>query len=262
MRFKGFASPGVVASFNEAPGGGGLADFDAPRNAPAKTPSAHVDKVGWHGDFFQYELAADPAVVVVNHPSMAGGSHQYIASILGSSVSVSVFGSAGVSDHTLVTHGLGYVPLAFVAYQGRMLTPGTPVQIESNGRIRFVRAFATSSIIGLRESRVTSSLTASSTLSAVSRSYTVLVFREPASSPNLPLFAKIAGEIILARGKARSSKRYLREVAPGETAFAINRDRTLDWQNGRSRIVTGGVTFTEGQYTGSFTGGPFKQVGF
>lgn len=253
-----------MAGFVEADGGGAVLDFDAPRNAPAKSPGLHADKVLWHSLAFQYELVADPVDVTVSHPAMSGTSTRLgvpPSSLYSGSVYIDVFGAVGATNHTLVTHNLGYVPLAFVAYQGRMLTAGTIVQQGGNGQQRWVSAYATASIIGLRESRITSSLVGNDTLAAASRTYTVLIFKETAIDPDLPLFGKVGGRIVGARGRLDTDKRYLRRTGAGDSPFDIDLDRVIDLGGGRVRVTTGGNVVTEAGYTGSYAGGAFVPVG-
>lgn len=264
---RGFPVQDVVACFEEPNEIGDPLDFDAPRNTPAKYPSDHLDKIAWHSDFFQYELAAPLSNVTISHPAMSGavgGPYLELRGLFGgllASISVDVWGNSGVSDHTLVTHNLGYVPLAMVAYEGRMLTPGTIVQHESDGRYRWVCAYATSTIIGLREVRVTSSLNLGSPLSAVSRTYSVLVFRESATVEGAPLLGTFGGNVVAARGRINSANQYLRRTVAGESDFDIDLARVIDVGNGRVRVTTGGSIISEPDYSGAYTGGPFVPVG-
>ncbi len=123
-----------------------------------------------------------------------------------------VAGRVATSAHTLVNHGLGYVPLAFVAYGGRMLMPGVAVQTGSGGRSRFVAPYITSSAVALREVYNSSSLG----LGAVSRSYQVMVFRTPVENAALPLFSGDGSEVVIGRGKISTEQTYARKDGAGQ----------------------------------------------
>lgn len=255
-----------MGGFIEASGGGGILDFDASRNGPAKRPQDFIDLLLWHSKCFQYERALPPQDVTINHPAMAGAVRRVAVTLTGiwgnviSNLYVDVWGNAGVTDHVLVTHNLGYAPLAFVAYEGRMLTAGTIVQQGANGQQRWVSAYATPSVIGLREVRVSSSLTGSDTLAAASRSYKVLVFKESETDPSLPLFGKVGDRIVGARGGIDSAKHYLRRTGAGDSPFDMDLGRVMDLRNGKVRVTTGGNIVSEAGYTGAYAGGPFVPV--
>lgn len=267
MPIRGFINADLVACYTEAPGGGDTFDLAAPRNRPALDPGAWLELVQWHIDFFQYELAFPIVDVVINHPALAGNSKywgpgtQYFLGGAGSytsNIQYMVPGQTTSSEYTLFNHDLGYVPLAFVAYAGRILMPGVAVQVASEGRSRFVSAFVTSTTVGLREVYNSSY----SALPAVTRDYQVVVFRVPEVDAQRALFGNEGGDVVIGRGKIDTSRRYFkRGVAPGDSAFDIDRGPTVDIRRGRSRIVSGGVVTTEDGYAGSFAGPEFLAVG-
>ncbi|WP_116654446.1 hypothetical protein [Pelagibacterium sediminicola] len=255
---RGFKDQGIVACFEEPNTTGHPLDFDAPRNAPAKNPAAHVASVYWHSDFFQYELAMPLQTVSVSHPSLAGRVQVYGGDSFWVQLpEVQGWGRSGTAERTLVTHSLGYEPLAYVVWNGLLVTPGTIVQTESNGRARSVCAFVTSSVVGLFET-MNSSNTA---LSAVSRTYQVLIFRQPAADAGKPLFGRVGSDVVIGRGKIDTSKQYMHAVAPGETPYVIPQGPIGDIGNGRARIAVGSNVITETDYVGSFTGPSFLTIG-
>lgn len=258
---RGFPADNIVAVYDEASGGGAIDDLNAPRNAPAKNPGAHLSSVYWHSEFFQYELAMPIQTVTINHPTLAGRSTE-----LGERPGFgwnqpvpefTVQGNVGSSNHTLVTHNLGYRPLAFVAYQNRMVTTGTIVQNISEGRSRCVTAYVTNSIVGLRETSVASG----NSLPSVSRGYSVLVFRTPETDALRALFGKEGSNVTIGRGLVDTSKSYLRRTGAGDSPFDIDRGPTIDINNGRARVVSGGSATTEPGYGGSFSGPSYTEVG-
>jgi hypothetical protein len=262
---RGFPGQNVVAVYNEAPGGGPIDNINSPRNAPALNPGAHLDRVIWHIDFFQYELALPIQTVNVNHPSLAGRNITWgqdfvfnsAQSNLAERIRYEVPGNTATASRTLVTHGLGYEPLAFVAYNGRLVMPGVAVQTASEGRNRFVSSYVTNTIVGLREVYNSSA----NALGAVSRSYQVVVFRVPVAEGMRALFGKEGDNVVLGRGKVDTSRQYFRQLLAGDSPFVVDRGRTVDIDGGRARIVSGGQTTTEAGYGGSFSASPFITLG-
>lgn len=266
-KLRGFKTANIVACFDEPTPAVGeqWRDINAPCNAPALNPGAHLAAVHWHSDFFHYELASPIQTVSVNHPALSGREKYWGPSnqfwmgdpTYTSAISYRVPGQTVSAEHTLYNHNLGYVPLAFVAYGGRMLMPGVAVQIDSDGRSRFVSPYATSTGVGLREV-YNSSL---DSLPAVTRQYQVIVFRVPQAAAQRALFGKEGANVVIGRGKVDTSKQYLRRVGSGDTPFDIDRGPTVDINSGRTRIVSGGVTTTESGYSGSFAGPAHIAVG-
>jgi hypothetical protein len=260
---RGFPVQGVVACFDEPNQSGDWWDIDAPRNAPAKNPGAYLSTVYWHSAFFQYELAMPIQTVEVSHPALSGREIYwgynlvYDGSYNDAANGYLVPGRVATASHTLVNHGLGYVPLAFVAYGGRMLMPGVAVQTASEGRSRFISPYITANTVALREVYNSSSLG----LGAASRSYQVMVFRTPVENAALPLFAGDGSEVIIGRSKISTDRTYARRAGAGATPFDIDRGRTIDLNNGRARIGTGGTVTTEAGYGGSFAAPSYIPVG-
>lgn len=266
---RAFPAQNIVACYDEAPGGGNIEDINAPCNGPAKSPHLHLSRVYWHVDFFQYELAMALQNKTIAHTSLAGKTLYYGTSATGGGLAngtptnpggivVQSNGQVRATNLTLVTHNLGYVPAFFVAYGGHSMTSGTLVQIQGD-RARFVTAYATSSIIGLREVAVSSDLA----LSAVSRSYQVMVFRNPTTTPSRPLMGLNADgiNITIGRGKVDTSKQYLRRVLSGESDFDLDLGRTIDLRSGGIRVASGGTITDDARYDGSYAGPSFIPVG-
>lgn len=264
MPIRGFPN-GVIACYTEPNSVGDIQDFDAPRNAPAKYPGQYLAHIDWHIDFFQYELAFPVAGTWVTHPTIAGsekfwgpsdqywmGNPTYV-----SAIGYRVPGQTVITDHILVNHNLGYAPLAFVAWDNAMIMPGVTVQIESDGRSRFISLFVTGSVLGIREV-ATSSLSA---LPAVSRYYQSLIFKTTEAQAGRALFGREGANVVLGRGKVDTSKSYLRRVGGAETPFDLDRGPTIDVSHGRTRVVTGGNVLTELGYGGSFSGPAYVAVG-
>lgn len=268
MPLRGFPGTNIVAAFTEPNTTGEIDDINAPRNAPAKTPHLFLPLVQWHVDFFQYELAAPVQTVGINHPALAGRTSYWgpqdqfwiYSPIYTSLISYTVPGQTAVSEHLLYAHGLGYAPLAFVVWNGRTLMPGVAVQIESEGKTRFVSLYVTTYGVYLREVYTSTS----DALGGTTQYYQVMVFAVPVVNASLPLFGwegPTDDDIIVGKGKINTERQYLRRTAPGETPFAIDFGPTVDINSGRARIASGGVVTTEPGYAGGFGPPPFTSVG-
>lgn len=251
-RIHGFNAQNIVASWSEPNSEGDFRDIDAPRNAPAKNPVAHLDKVAFHSDFFLYEKAID-RIVTVSHPSVPARSVDYGGG--GNRPIWRVHGNRVSATRLLLNHSLGYTPLVMVAYSGAMLVCGTVVQRTSAGA-RFVSVYADNNTVGLGEAAYSTN----QTLPAISRSYRVVVFRTPAPDPEKYQFSGNSDHFQIGRGVIDSDKSYLRRVDPSESDLDMDFGRTVDIKNGGARIVTGGNVQTDTYYNGSFAGGGFLPV--
>lgn len=255
--FRGFPAQGVVACYDETPGGGDIEDFDAPRNAPAKFPEQYLDRVIWHSALSQYEVALGPISVPVTHTAFAGSTQTF--SIIGdATVQLNVFGAQRTSDINLGAHGASGVPKIMLALSGRIIPEGFLVQNDgSTGVSRFVAPWADSTNTYIRELAVSSN----STLPAISLTYQLLVLRKRSADPLLPLFSGSSSSLQLGRGMIESSRSYLRKTGVGDSPFSLDNDIGIDAENGYVRSASGGVISTESGYTGSMPAPPFIQVG-
>jgi hypothetical protein len=227
MTFRLFNTPLVAAGYTEALGGGDIDDIDAARNAPAKTPGEHLDKVSVHSGLDYLEAAFGPSEVTVNHAAVAAGSPP-----AGQSIN---FGwSTVTADHLLFTHNLGYLPIAFVAVNGNQLTPGMPVQVQGDGGCRYASYSVTETGLYLHES----ASVGTSNLAAVSLTYTFSIKRQPPapSGGRMLQFSEATGVLSLAGGKVRSDRKYAQVADEGEL-FGIALGRTIDLANGAPRFV-------------------------
>ncbi|WEK05784.1 MAG: hypothetical protein P0Y65_05875 [Candidatus Devosia phytovorans] len=266
MPIRGFDTEGVVACFDEMPGGGAVFDIDAPRNAPVKNPAQHLDKIVFHSDFDQYEIAAGPVDVSINHAALptkttvigvsSGGGGW--GPVFTPAVSVEIISDFRQTNTLLFAHDLGYVPKFMIALAGRRVPDGYVVQNAAGSYRRRVAFWANSTGIFVRDSASAAAVACP----AITLDYRVLVFRNSEADPAKPLFSGGPGEpLILARGVIDSSKKYLRRTGVGDTPFAQNLGRTLDCNNGSMASASGGVVITEAGYGGSLPAPPFISVG-
>jgi hypothetical protein len=252
MPIRGFTADNIVACFEEEAGGGAMFDIDAPRNAPAKDPIDHLDKVTWHSSFDQFELAAGPTNVTINHTSLAAAS--VVVGI--GSLSLTIYGTRRVTDILLLTHSLGYKPRVKVTISGRVIVSGQTIQ-NLTDRFRLVSVFTTTTGVYVRETAFSSS----SDLPAHSQDYRVFVFKQAAQVPGAPLFSNDESLMTIAREVIRSDKKYLRRTGAGDEEFSMDSGPTIDINNGAKRVANGGVLTTESGYGGSMAAPSYVTVG-
>ena len=251
---RGFPDQSVVACFTEPNTTGQIDDYNAARNAPAKTPISHLDKITWHSSFDQFELATNPTDVAINHTSLAANS---VTTGIGS-ILLTIYGNIRVTDILLFTHGLGYKPRVKVTINNKVVVSGQIIQNLNDGRARIVSVYVTTTGVYLRET----AYSAVSALPAISQTYRVFVFRQSTQNPSAPLFSDNGTLMTIARGVIRSDKKYLRRTGVGDAEeFSIDRGPTIDIDNGFKRIANGGTLTTETGYGGSMAAPAFVAVG-
>lgn len=219
---------GRVALYDEAPGGG---DFDNPnsmRNRPLNDPKNWLSHIYFHSDFNYLEVVQGPTVVTVNHPSVAA-----IPAPPGATVNSGW--ASSVADHALLTHGLGYPPIVFVAQGNNIIWPGMPVQVDGIGGMRCATVYVTNTQVRLFETAAVGN----SALVATNINYTVIVIKDPPAPSGSILFdfEPITGIVRMGREKFNSLRRYM-QVVSGGTPFGISYGgRTIDLKNGAPRSV-------------------------
>ena len=265
---------GRVAIFEENGTSGDPEDPNSTRNAPLNNPASHLSRIYYHSDYDPIEVAVGPANVTISHEAIPAGSGPGGQSSFNGWL---VYGGF-TRTHTLLSHGLGYVPDFAVAVNNQTLHPGYPVQYNAaDGRARCVTAYATSSAIRLSEFGIQSSVS----LPALNVTYNVMVYaRPPAPSGNNMIdFDSATGVLKMARNKFSSDRQYL-QIVSGGSPFGFPLGKTIDLSNGTFRSVQPNgairdvvpedfrVSFGEGgpsygptgEYKGSFTGGGAIQV--
>lgn len=252
MSVRLYADSIRVAIYEEAPGGGDPLDPNSLMNRPIITPLSWLDNVYFHSDLGYYGVAAQGTTSIA-HTSVAGrtitvGEDAYLSQLY--------YGQTQVFDHLLLTHGLGYVPRFFVAYDGKMIPHGMPVQTSGAG-VRLVSAYATATQIRLREFATSSA----SALPAATRSYQVLAFRTNAFNPVLDILDIQPGYVNFAQGKFIANNPHLRATGPGDTVFAQAQGRTAAIRNGGFRAYPpNGSPVDLGPFNGSLPAPPFINV--
>lgn len=248
MTVRLYADELRCAIYDEAPGGGDPLDPASQMNRPVVSPLSWLSNVYFHSDLNYYGIAVKNLSATVSHPSIAGMTRTAAGGNQEVSAAVVFYGQSVETNHVLVTHGLGYVPKFFCIYNNRLIPHGTPVQDEGVGLKRFVTAYATSSQIVLHEVGWSSD----TSLSAVSRTYQVIVFREPLVSPVAKQLDLYPGEAIFGKGKFRGSEPHLRADGPGDVQWPIATGRTAGVRNGGLRVwVPNGSYVDFGPYNGS-----------
>lgn len=243
-----------VALFEEPVTTGDVTDPNSARNAPLNNPGAHMSRVRFHSDFDYYHIAVGPSSASVTYPQRNGQTVTVINYGVGQQLIRQ--GNMVSADHTLLTHGLGYVPAYMIVSGNDLVTPSFIIQ-TSGAYVRRITPYATTTTINIRESSVTGA--SGVNIPALTQSYTVLVFRAPIEdSPHLFDFDPITGVVLIGKGKFRNTFHSLRVATPGDPQpFDIALGRTVDIRGGRSRTVSpSGVVVTESGYSGSFSGSP------
>lgn len=252
MSVRLYADEIRCAVYEEAPGGGDPLSPTSQMNRPVISPLDWLDNIYFHSDLNYYPTVVN-GVTTISHPSVAGrtqtvGDDAYLSQLY--------YGQSLTFDHLLIQHDLGYVPLFFVAYDGKMIPHGMPVQFASGG-VRLVSAYATTTQIRLREFATSSA----SALPAVTRSYQVLVFRNNSPDLALPVLNIEPGDVVFGQGRFRANMPHLRATGPGDSIFAQARTRTAAVRNGSFRAYPpNGSPVDLGTFTGSLPAPGFINV--
>jgi hypothetical protein len=252
MSVRLYADELRCAIYEEAPGGGDPLNPASLMNRPVLDPVAWINSVYFHSDLGYYGVAAH-GLANINHQAVAGrtvavGSDAYLSQLY--------YGRSQAFDHLLLQHDLGYVPRFFVAYDGKMIPHGMPVQ-ASGGGVRLVSAYATSTQIRLREFATSSA----SDLPAAARSYQVLAFRNNALVPSLPMLELQPGQVVFGQGRFIGGQPHLRATGPGDTVFAQAKAPTAGVRNGAFRAwPPNGAPVDLGAYNGTLPAPSFINV--
>lgn len=217
---------GRCALFEEAPGGGDVENPNSLGNRPLNDPVTWFANLYFHSDFNYMEVSHGPVSVSVTHPSIAPLPIPNGATV--------AFGwGSGTANHVLLEHGLGYPPLVLVALGNNILWPGMPVQVQGDGGQRFATVYSDATHVRLYEF----ASIGTSTLTAASLNYTLLVFRNPpVATGDIALeFDPSTGALQMGRGKFNSLRRYLQVVAGGTPFGMAYGGRTIDLANGAPR---------------------------
>jgi hypothetical protein len=237
-------------------------------DAPFWLPTQYWDKVRFHSELQYLNDSISPAPISLTHQAVAGviGSGYAPPATpggAGGSGAIS-HGQILIQDQTLYTHNLGVVPRFSVRWNGVTLYPGMVIyQDKPNKHIRFASAYATTTIIGIRNVGISYK----TTMPSLSTSYKVTLFRSPAKIPGAPLAnIKNAGadEFNLGHGRITSAQVPLRQKATGDTdTFSYPVGQCVDIWGGAVRTIT-----LEGNkdyggafgYTGGLVQAPFIEL--
>ena len=231
MTVRFYADAFRCAIFDEAPGGGDPLDPNAPMNRPAIDPMNWLPSIYFHSDLNYYRIAARNMNRVISHAALPGLVTQAGNGAGDTSDVVYFYGQTVTTSHELVTHNLGYAPKFFCMYDGKLMPHGLPIQVDGQGRARFVTAYATSTQIRLFE-RAWSSEVA---LSAANRTYQVIVFHDPLPDPASPMLDLQPGVAVFGQGKFRGGEPHLRADGLGDVQWPLATARTAAIRNGGIR---------------------------
>jgi hypothetical protein len=258
IAFRGNITAGEVALFDEPNQTGSVFDIDAARNAPLKTPASNLDKVYFHSALDYMEVLSE-TTKTINHAAVSGAAADPDAA-------VPMNFNKAQATHTLVTFSpaLSYVPDVLIVIDDNVMQPGMPIQSSGNN-MRYAMPEVSTSAVKISEW----SIVGTSGLSAVSRTYKIIVLKRPPDASGKVLFDFDASTGIVTMGldKFDSSRRYL-QVVPGGSPFGITYGPSIDLNNGAPRSVDPDGTIQEpvpdtakfrwrvehrfGTYTGSY----------
>lgn len=240
------------AIYRPAPGGGEPDNPNSQMNRPVISPLSWLDNILFHSSLGYYGVIAHGSQTI-SHQNVAGrtvtvGEDAYLSQLY--------YGQSVAFDHLLLQHNLGYVPRFFVAYDGKMIPHGMPVQAASGG-VRLVCAYATTTQIRLREFATSSA----NALPAVNRTYQIMAFRQDGVDPLLPMLRIEPGDVVFGQGKFRGNTPHLRATGPGDSLFAQAKTRTAAIRNGAFRAYPpNGSPVDLGTFTGSLPAPSFINV--
>lgn len=235
IAFRGNITAGEVALFDEPNQTGSVFDIDAARNAPLKTPASNLDKVYFHSALDYMEVLSE-TTETINHASVSGAASDPDAA-------EPMNFNKSQATHTLVTFSpaLSYVPDVLVVIDDNVMQPGMPIQSSGNN-MRYAMPEVSTSAVKISEW----SIVGTSGLSAVSRTYKIIVLKRPPDASGKVLFDFDASTGIVTMGldKFDSSRRYL-QVVPGGSPFGITYGPSIDLNNGAPRSVDPDGTIQE-----------------
>lgn len=223
-------------------------------DAPFTDPLPNLDLIKIHSGL-QYLQRAIEIDVTITHAAVAASN--------GFSWSNFAFNwtpEAYTIDRLLGPHDLGVIPICLVASGQGIVDPGIPIQVNGSGGTRYLDIYLTATEVRARE-RVDSGTGA---LPAITRTYKLIVLREPAHVPGDIMFAE-DGRLRGGEGLFDSDFHYLRAVAAGESPYFLGASQQIDTAGGICRFIDalGVVThdfYDASAYTGSLSAITARQV--
>lgn len=217
--------------------------------APFHDPGDHLDKVLFHSDLDFYRRHMGPTEVTVSLPAVAGSTRQFTAS-----PRLNILGQVSISDISVLTHSLGYVPNYDIIWNGGSLIDGDLVQeiADAGGsRGRYLSHWADETDIYISSRGISSD----SSLPSMSFTCTVVVYKLGQAAGNVVFdFSTATGRLTLGKGMFDSDEVLLRaQGQAGDSPYDIALGQSIDIRNGRSRVARpNGTVSDESGYNGSF----------
>lgn len=239
--FCKFPQEGVIAIFEEAPGGGDVEDINSLRNRPAKDPENWLPNILFHSGLSYLEIAAEGTVIRSHSSAPAASYSSGGGDTDGIAAGAYGYGST-YEDFAVVTHNLGYECYAAVIFDGKVLHPGIPVQVGSTGEIRYATAYSTTTQIRVK----TWCSIGQSVLPSTSITYKAIALRDPRTATGNILWEvdDTTGIVQMGRSKFSSDRKYLLAV-DGGSPFSVLNGRGGDTNNGAARLADGGGGVTD-----------------
>lgn len=226
-----------------------------PKQDPLYNPLNHLSRIKLHSALSYLQVAFE-FDITINHVAVTA-SRGWDWSTFANQW----FPEDYTIDRLLGTHNLGFVPTCIVSTGNGMVDPGIPVQSNGSGGTRYLDIYLTATQVRAKE-RVDSG---TGTLSASTKTYKVLVLREPTINPALPVFEAEDGRVAGGMGLFDSDYHYLRAVASGESPYFIGASKQIDCARNACRFIDalGNVThdfYNAAAYNGSLTSIIAQQV--
>lgn len=216
-------------------------------DAPLTNPYSNLNLIKIHSDL-NYLKVAKEGSVTINHPYVARPTTQWDWSTW----SFNWYPTAYINDYGLLQHDLGYIPHCIIAIGENIVEPGTPVQSNSSGGVRFITIYATTTQIRAVE-RVD---TGNGDLAAFTATYSIFVLGTRQNTQPGVLFEAEAGRVRAGQGSFDSNFSYLRSVAPGESPFYLVGSQNIDTEGGITKTLSPtGVASYDFYNPAAYTGG-------
>lgn len=277
---------GNIGLYNEPVNSGAFNDPNSARNAPLNSPISNLKDLIWHIQLDNMEVFMEQDVTV-SHPAVPIGTDALGSGDNTSNGSTQFDFSYTPIDYDVLTHGLGYQPIIFVADGTKILSPGQIIQRGPSTTVatRYVSFYVDNTKVWIRETASRGGVI----LPALTKTYKIIVIRQqrPAEGnvpPILKDYNPVSGLLKLGDGRFASDRRYI-QVVPGSSPFGLALGRTMDFNNGTPRqvdvdgVITEttpaefgirfyirGITYAPdapvpGNYGGTFTGDTTLRIG-
>ncbi|MGN6490199.1 MAG: hypothetical protein ACTHLT_20565 [Devosia sp.] len=192
-----------------------------PADDPLYNPLNHLDRIKVHSALAYLQVAVEFEVTITHAAVTASRGWDW------STFSNQWYPEDYTVDRLLGAHGQPAAPMCLLRSGQGIVDPGMPVQTNGSGGLRYLDLYCTDTEVRLKE-RVDSG---TGTLPAVTRTYSVMVLKEPAPVSD-DVFLAESGRVRGSLGRFDSDFHYLRAVAAGESPYFLSASQQLDTAGG------------------------------